>query len=144
MSVTTTINGGVKTAIVSKYHGASRGAQVRFDTTASQTSPFSIGTRLAYMRGGSPTASSDSKFVSIDGSKRYYFRISAYNHAGMSSPRMYSVQLRDATPRDLPAKGGQLVDIWAKDWGSKMHRFQSGSATCRVYRLALRTGLASV
>ena len=122
MDLLATVNGVRQAATVSAYRGIDRAASVIFDGIP-DTASFSIGTRLAYMRGGLPAIGYDSKLVSVDGDTRYYFRISAYSRAGLSSATAYSMQLRDATPRDLPAKGGQLVDILGTGLGYQPESF---------------------
>ena len=131
MDLLATVDGVKKTATISAYRGADRAAIVMFDGIPGKVS-FSVGTRLAYMGGGVPAPGHDSKFISINGNTRYYFRISAYSRAGLSSATAYSLQLLDSTPRELPAKGGQLVEIMGTGLGYQPESFSVfiGQAPC--------------
>ena len=123
MGLSAQVNGVSKVATIAAYNGANRAAYAMFDDTPTPSGIFSIGTRLVHIQGGLPTHASDNKFLTIDSGTRYYFRVSGYSRAGISTATTYSLQVSNASPRTLPAKGGQLVEITGTGLGFKPESF---------------------
>ena len=123
MRLSTIVSGQSKMATIMNYQGKSRTASVIFDGTPTNASTFAVGTVVAYMQRGLPTVGLAPDFVTIEEGTRYYFRISAYNSAGVSAPTMYSLQVLDATPRVLPTSGGKLIDLKGTGLGFQPESF---------------------